>query len=95
MGVEPAHGLDALTDELVSAVVSAQGGAGRLRGGGWGTCEEHRTIIERHLEDGVRLTKIRKLLLRQGVEVQYQTLRRYALEQLQFGLAPRGPPPRT
>lgn len=86
-GVEPAHGLDALTDDLVSAVVSVQGGAGRPRGDGWGTCNEHRTIIEGHLEAGVRLTKIRKLLRRQGVEVQYQTLRRYALEQLQFGLA--------
>jgi transposase len=85
--VEPAHGVEALTDELVSAVVAAQGDAGRPRGDGWAVCEDHRPFIERHLDDGVRLTKVRKLLLRQGVEVQYQTLRRYALEQLQFGRA--------
>ncbi|HTP27994.1 MAG TPA: hypothetical protein VMK12_20360 [Anaeromyxobacteraceae bacterium] len=87
-GAEPSQGLAALSDELVAAVVEAtQGGAGRPRGSGWATCEERRGIIEGYLDRGVRLTKVRKLLFRQGVEIPYQTLRRYALEQLDFGQA--------
>ena len=41
--------------------------------------------IERWLGDGLRLTKIRKLLVRQGVEIAYPTLHRFAVLELQFG----------
>ena len=86
-GAEPGQGAAALDDDLVAGVVAAtQGAAGRPRGGDWAACEGHREFVERHLADGVRLTKVRKLLLRQGVAIPYQTLRRYALEELQFGL---------
>ena len=41
--------------------------------------------IERWLGDGLRLTKIRKLLVRQGVAIAYPTLHRFAVLELQFG----------
>jgi hypothetical protein len=43
--VETAHGLAALDDELVAAVVAAaQPGAGRQRGEAWVVCEDHRAL---------------------------------------------------
>jgi hypothetical protein len=39
----------------------------------------------RHLENSVRLTKVRKLLLRRGVKIPYPTLRRFAVAELGFG----------
>jgi hypothetical protein len=59
--------------------------AGRPRGDGWARCLEPRTAIARWLGDGLRLTKIRKLLVRQGVEIAYPTLHRFAVLELQFG----------
>ena len=92
-GVEPAHGLAALDDDLVAAVVKAtQPATGRPRGDGWAICEAHRDFIAGHLDHGVRLTKVGKLLRRQGVELGYDTLRRYALEQLGFGRTAPGVP---
>ena len=92
-GVEQAHGAVALTDELVAAVLTAtQPATGRPRGDGWATCEARRSFIEKHIDHGVRLTKVRKLLGREGVNVSYQTLRRFALEQLGFGHSPPSVP---
>ena len=88
-GLEQGQGLAALDDDLVAAVAAeAQPGKGRSRGEGWAVCETHREFIEQLLEQGVRLTKVRKLLLRQGVEVEYPTLHRFAVAQLDFGRAP-------
>ncbi len=42
-------------------------------------------LISAHLARGVRLTKVRKLLARQGVLVSYATLHRYAVLELGFG----------
>jgi transposase len=87
-GIEQAHGLAALDDELVAAVVAiTQPASGRPRGEGWAVCEAHRDFIARHVDRGVRLTKIGKLLLRHGVEIEYPTLRRFALAELGFGRA--------
>ncbi len=89
-GVEASHGLAALDDELVAAVVAAtQPATGRPRGEGWTVCEAHREFIDGHLRHRVRLKKVGKLLRRRGVEIGYDTLRRFALEQLGFG---RGAP---
>jgi hypothetical protein len=69
-----------VTDEEVRQVLLALHPAGgRPRGDGWARC------VERWLGDGLRLTKIRKLLLRQGVAVAYPTLHRFAVLELQFG----------
>src|SRR6266511_4431385 len=85
-GIEQAYGLAALDDELVAAVVAiTQPASGRPRGEGWAVCEAHRDFIARHVDRGVRLTKVGKLLLRHGVEVEYPTLRRFALAELGFG----------
>ena len=89
-----AHGLtiaaspDQLDDGLLAAVVSAvQPGTGRPHGDGWAACVAQRGVIERYLRADVRLSKIRKLLRRQGVMISYPTLRRFALEALGWGRA--------
>ncbi|MFT3914862.1 MAG: hypothetical protein QM704_12345 [Anaeromyxobacteraceae bacterium] len=92
-GVEPAHGLAALDDALVEAVLAAtQPGGGRPRGEGWAVCEAHRETIASYLDRGVRLTKVDRLLRRSGVDVGYDTLRRFALAELGFGKAVRTVP---
>jgi transposase len=73
-------------DELVMrVVVQTQERSGRARGDGWAECEQHKPFIESKLKERVRLTKIRKLLRRQGIGVSYATLRRFAIEELEFG----------
>jgi transposase len=85
-GVESTHGLAALDDELVAAVVAAtQPSTGRPRGEGWAVCQAHREFIAGHVAHHVRLTKIGKLLRRRGVEIEYPTLRRFALAELGYG----------
>jgi transposase len=85
-GAEATHGLGALDDELVAAVVAAtQPSTGRPRGEGWSVCEAHREFIAGHIAHHVRLTKIGKLLRRRGVAIEYPTLRRFALAELGFG----------
>ena len=75
-----------VSDEDVRQVLLAlHPTGGRPRGDGWARCLEQRTVIERWLGDGLRLTKIRKLLIRQGVEIAYPTLHRFAVLELQFG----------
>jgi transposase len=94
LGAAQAHGLtiaagpDHLDDGLLAAVVSTvQPGTGRPHGDGWAACVAHRAVIERYLRADVRLSKIRKLLRRQGVTLSYPTLRRFALEELSWGRA--------
>jgi len=85
-GVDQAHGLAALDEDLVAAVVAAtQPASGRPRGEGWAICEAHHGFIADLLGHRVRLSKVGKLLRRRGVEISYDTLRRYAMEQLGFG----------
>ena len=75
-----------ITDEEVRQVLLALHPAGgRPRGDGWSHWLEHRASIARWLGDGLRLTKIRKLLVRQGVAIAYPTLHRFAVIELQFG----------
>jgi hypothetical protein len=75
-----------ISDEEVWQVLLALHPAGdRPRSDGWARCLEQRPAIERWLGEGVRLTKIRKLLVRHGVEIAYPTLHRFAVLELQFG----------
>lgn len=75
-----------ISDEEVRQVLLAlHPVSGRPRGDGWARCREQRTAIERWLREGLRLTKIRKLLARQGVLIAYPTLHRFAVLELQFG----------
>ena len=77
----------ALDDSSVGAVIAAISPAtGRPRGETWAGCETWRDFIKRHLDNKVRLTKIRKLIRRQnGPHIPYITLYRYAVQELGFG----------
>jgi hypothetical protein len=71
---------------LAAVVLRVHPEAGRPKGDGWARCCEERTFIRGYLDRGVRLTKIRKLLLRlRGVHVSYPTLWRFAVVELGFG----------
>jgi transposase len=72
-------------DEFQRVLLALHPGGGRPRGDGWAVCAAHRDRIEGWLAEGVRLTKIRKLLARQGVVLPYPMLYRFAVEQLRFG----------
>lgn len=76
----------ALDDAALAAVVAALPPVeGRPLGESWATCEQHREEIKGHLDRGVRLMKVRRLLARQGVCVSYWVLRRFAVSELGFG----------
>ena len=85
-GLRVTDGVDALTDEKLSDVLAALGaGPGRPHGEGWAICEQHRDTIAGFIKNRIRLTKVRKLLLRQGIAVSYPTLHRFAFSELGFG----------
>ena len=67
----------AITDAQVRDVLLALHPAGgRPRGDGWSRCRAQQAAIQQWLQQGIRLTKIRKLLARQGVTLTYATLHR-------------------
>lgn len=72
-------------EQLRDMLLALQPGGGRPHGESWTRCSEQREAIRRWLASGLRLTKIRKLLARQGVLIAYPTLYRFAVEELQFG----------
>jgi hypothetical protein len=75
-----------LTDErLVAVMARLRPGVGRPHGDSWSECQRQRPFIESLLKDGVRLSKVRRLLQRRGVRLPYPTLHRYAVEELGFG----------
>jgi transposase len=79
-----------LDDDQVAAVVAALApDTGRPHGDGWKRCEAERAAIEKLVTDGVRLSKVRRLLHRRGIDVPYPTLHRFAVGELGFGQ--RGP----
>jgi transposase len=85
-GLRPSDGVATLTDERVAVVlVALKAVPTRPHGAAWVECVRHEATIGAYLRQGVRLTKIRKLLRRQGVELPYATLRRFAIAALGFG----------
>ena len=83
LGLDPILDLDVATAAVVERLAAANR---RPRGPTWDVCVAHADFIRSKLEGGVRLTKIRKLLLRQRqARVSYMTLYRYAVEELGFG----------
>lgn len=85
-GVKPGDPASALKDELLAAVVAKlQPLRPRVHGSGWEQCVAHRDWIRERIEQGLRLTKVRKLLQRRGVVVPYATLWRFASGELDFG----------
>jgi hypothetical protein len=85
-GMRREDGPDALTDDrLVATVAALEASPERDRGPSWSRCLEAQSQIEGWLRDGLRLTKVRKLLIREGVTVPYPTLHRFAVAKLGFG----------
>src|SRR5438874_8101975 len=77
---------ETLTDERVlELTVELRASVGRTHGDTWARCVEQRAFIEKHLRGNVKLSKVRRLLLRQGVDVPYPTLHRFAVAELDFG----------
>jgi transposase len=87
LGLAREQGEAALTEELLTALLSEVQGRrpGRQHGAAWERCEAHREFIAQRLAQGLKLSKLRKLLLRHGVQVPYGTLYRFAVEELHFG----------
>jgi hypothetical protein len=85
-GLAVAQGPSALTDEVLTQVLLAlHPTRGRPHGASWASCAAQHATVAKYLAQGIRLTKIRRLLQRHGVHVPYPTLHRYAVEHLQFG----------
>lgn len=85
-GLAPGMPAAALTEErLVSILTTLRSNPERAYGESWQRCTEHRAFIDEHLQAGVRLSKIRRLLARRGVEIATATLYRFATAELGFG----------
>jgi len=85
-GLQREHGPAVLTEERLAVIVAAlDTRPDRERGASWSRCVESRSRIERWLKEGLRLTKVRKLLIRDGIDIPYPTLHRFAVAELGFG----------
>jgi hypothetical protein len=85
-GLQREDGLAALTEERLATIVAAlDTTTERERGASWSRCLDARSRIEGWLKNGLRLTKVRKLLIRDGIEIPYPTLHRFAVAELGFG----------
>lgn len=85
-GLRQGETVPVLSDEVVAAVLQrVRGVPAREHGEAWARCEQARAGIEQWLKDEVRLTKCQRLLQRQGVEIPYGTLYRFAVQTLGFG----------
>lgn len=83
LGASPA--VPVVSDEQLAAVLLAlKNEPGRRHGESWQRCVEHRAFIEAKLVEA-KLSKVRRLLLRQGVEIPYATLHRFAVTELGYG----------
>lgn len=87
-GLIPGTDEAALTEEVFAGLLLAlEPTQERSHGDSWQLCEQWREFVAGHLGRRVRLTKIRRLLLRQGVEIPYATLHRFSVAELGFGRA--------
>ena len=85
-GMSRERGEASLSEEVVAGVMaSRRGRPQRPHGESWARCQAERGFIARHLDQHVRLTKVRKLLIRRGVKIPYPTLHRFAVAELSFG----------
>jgi len=85
-GLSPKEGVAALTEErLADVLVRLKDRPVRPKGDSWTACETHRQFIADGLKNKIRLSKVRKLLKRRGVDVPYATLHRFAVAELEFG----------
>jgi transposase len=89
-GLHEASGVEALTEERLGLILETLRvtATGRPRGDRRELCERHREAIQKLVDRRIRLTKVRKLLLRQGIDIPYPTLYRFATSELSFGKRP-------
>lgn len=86
LGIQRSQGAEALTEELLGRVLEElKGSVQREHGASWAACQEQAGRIEEWLDEGVRLSKVGRLLERRGVAIPYATLHRYATSELGFG----------
>jgi len=86
IGLTATGGVEQLSeDKLEQVLVRLKTAPIRGNSDGRTRCVAEREFIEQHIKQGVRLTKVRRLLSRKGVEVSYAMLRRYAIAELGFG----------
>lgn len=84
---EPGGAIIGVSDEHLAAVLLAlKSDPGRRHGASWQRCVEHRAFIEAKLTEA-KLSKVRRLLERQGVDIPYATLHRFAVTELGYGRA--------
>src|SRR5512140_121321 len=57
----------------------------RPHGDSWELCSRERAFIAQQLLHHLKLSKVRRLLLRRGVDIPYPTLHRFAVAELDFG----------
>jgi hypothetical protein len=85
-GLRREDSVGALSEERLATIVAALDAAPeRERGPSWARCLEAQRRIDGWLAGGLRLTKVRKLLTRDGIEIPYPTLHRFAVTELGFG----------
>ena len=85
-GLEQSCGPESLDDERFLTILSElKTPTLRPESEGRKLCETHRDFIAGKLNGRVRLTKVHRLLQRQGVLVNYSMLYRFAVEELGFG----------
>lgn len=83
-GVE--RGAASVTEEQWTAIAAAlQPERESTHGETWRLCVEHQTRIEQQLATPLKLTRIQALLRRDGIELPYSTLHRFAVRTLGFG----------
>ena len=85
-GLSPEQGEQGLTEDKAAEVMRlVRSRPKRAKGEAWARCEESREFLEQKLGQGLRLSKVWRLLGREGVEVPYPTLHRFAVSELGFG----------
>jgi transposase len=72
-------------EQFVAILISLEPAHSTARGDAWQLCEVHRERIDAGLKSGLRLTRVRSLLRRDGIELPYSTLHRFASSTLGFG----------
>ena len=87
-GLQVGMDATALTEERLAAILTTlRATAARAYGETWQRCVDHREFIATQLGAGVRPSKIRRLLVRQGVVLAPATLYRFATTELGWGRA--------
>jgi transposase len=86
VGIVQTEGIEALDDERFLALLTAlKTPPARSASEARKQCEDRREFIEEKLRHGVRLTKVHRLLGRQGVFISYSMLYRFAVGEFDFG----------